>query len=90
VLLIASIETRTRTDRDGNVTFTTTIKLQDRQRALAALARIKGMFRHRLEVKYANRGIVAEMAELRERRRARLAASEWGSERYWFGCRLSW
>jgi hypothetical protein len=47
VMLIASIETHTRTDRDGNVTVTTTIKLQDRQRALEALARMKGMFRDR-------------------------------------------
>jgi hypothetical protein len=52
VMLIASIETHTRTDRDGNVTVTTRIKLQDRQRALEALARIKGMFRDRIEVEH--------------------------------------
>ncbi len=76
VLLIASIETHTRTGKDGNVTVTTTIRLQDRQRALEALARIKGMFRDRVEVEYANRGVADEMAELRQRRRARLAASD--------------
>jgi len=76
VLLIASIETHTRTDKAGNVTVTTTIKLQDRQRALEALARIKGVFRDRVEVEYANRGVADEMAELRQRRRARLAASD--------------
>jgi hypothetical protein len=71
VLLIASIETHTRTDKAGNVTLTTTIKLQDRQRALEALARVKGVFRDRVEVEYANRGVADEMAELRQRRRAR-------------------
>jgi phage terminase small subunit len=76
VLLIASIETHTRTDKAGNVTVTTTIKLQDRQRALEALARIKGVFRDRVEVEYANRGVADEMAELRQRRRALLAASD--------------
>jgi hypothetical protein len=61
---------------DTNVTVTTTIKLQDRQHALEALARIKGVFRDRVEVEYANHGVADEMAELRQRRRARLAASD--------------
>jgi phage terminase small subunit len=74
-MLVASIETSTRTDRDGNVTVTTMIKLENRQQAIEALARIKGMLRDRLEVDHGEPGIADEMAELRERRRARLAAS---------------
>jgi phage terminase small subunit len=72
VMLIASIEAHVRTDRDGNVTVTTTIKLQERQRALEALARIKGLLQERLEVDQVNGGIAEEMAELRARRHARL------------------
>ena len=73
-MLVASVETRTRTDKEGNVTVTTRIKLEDRQRALEALARIKGMLCERLEVEYGETGIADEMAQLRERRRLRLAA----------------
>ncbi len=74
-MLVASVETRTRTDQDGNVTVTTRIKLEDRQRALEALARIKGMFCDRLEVEHGETGIVEEMAAIRQRRLLRSAAS---------------
>jgi phage terminase small subunit len=78
-MLVASVVTRTRTDQDGNVTVTTRIKLNDRQRALEALARIKGVFRDKVEVEAS--GVAAEMAELRLRRGARCRACRSASAR---------
>lgn len=73
-MMVAGIVVKERTDQAGNTTVTTEVKLQDRLRAVDMLARIKGMYRDKLEID-ASGGVADEMAQIRQRRAQRLAAS---------------
>lgn len=73
-MMVQSVERIERTTESGT-TVTVKIKREPRQPALDALAKIKGMMRERVEVDGAGE-LADEMAELRERRRARQRASE--------------
>lgn len=73
-MMVAGVERIEKTTAAGDTIVTVKIKREPRGPALDALAKIKGMFRERVEIEGAD-GVANEMAELRERRRARLAAS---------------
>lgn len=62
-MLVQGIEMKERFDKDGGRTVTTVVKLADRNGALAALARIKGMNKDKLDVT----GIDGFAAKLRDR-----------------------
>lgn len=69
-MMVQAVERIERTTENGT-TVTVKIKREPRQPALDALAKIKGMMRDRVEVDGVGE-LADEMAELRERRRARL------------------
>lgn len=73
-MMVAGIVVKERTDKEGNTTVTTDVKLQDRLRAVDMLARIKSMYRDKVDIEVTG-GVADEMAELRRRRAERLAAS---------------
>lgn len=72
---VQAVERTTNYDKDGNPVTKVKVTLAPRQPALDALAKIKGMFRDKVEVSTID-GVAAEMTELRARRRARRQASE--------------
>ncbi len=75
--LVQSVERKERYDKEGNRTVVTTVKLAPRQPALDALARIKGMFKDKLDVTGLD-GFAARLARSNMRKAERKAALEGG------------
>lgn len=72
---VQSVERNERFDREGNPIVTVKVTLAPRQPALDALAKIKGLLRDKVDIDVTG-GVADEMAELRAKRRERVAASD--------------
>lgn len=73
-MLVQSVTRKERTLKSGETIVTTEVRLADRKAAIDALARIRGLFKDKLEVETVG-GIADEMEAMRRRRTERDAAS---------------
>jgi phage terminase small subunit len=74
-MLVQSVERKERTDAAGVTTATTTVRLADRRGAIESLARIKGMFKDKLEVTGLD-GFAARLERSNKRKAERAADPE--------------